>query len=44
MAERDIEWYEKGVKINDTEMAALPLTRHDRHGDWNYTTATTRNV
>jgi hypothetical protein len=38
-AERDTEWYEKGVKISDTEMAALPLARHDWHGDWNYTLA-----
>jgi hypothetical protein len=21
----------------DKELAALPLTRHDFHGDWNYT-------
>jgi len=25
-----------GVKISDQEMAALPITRHDFHGDWNY--------
>ncbi|MFN2503186.1 MAG: hypothetical protein ABR540_02945, partial [Acidimicrobiales bacterium] len=31
------EWYPIGVKISDAEMAALPLTRHDWHGDWNYT-------
>jgi len=36
-AERDTEWYPVGVKISDAEMAALPLTRHDWHGDWNYT-------
>ena len=36
-AERDTEWYEKGVKITDTEMQALPLTLHQWHGDWNYT-------
>lgn len=39
-AERDMEYYAKGVKISDTEMAALPLTRHNWHGDWNYTLAT----
>ena len=43
-AERDTEWYEKGVKISDTEMAALPLNRHHWHGDWNYTLAATPNV
>jgi hypothetical protein len=38
-AERDTERYEKDVKISDTDMAALPLTRHDWHGDRNYTLA-----
>jgi len=36
-AERDTEWYPVGVKISDAEIAGLPLTRHDWHGDWNYT-------
>ncbi|MGI8875850.1 MAG: ISAzo13-like element transposase-related protein, partial [Egibacteraceae bacterium] len=27
----------KGIKISDRQMAALPLERHDFHGDWNYT-------
>jgi transposase len=36
-AERDTDWYPTGVKISDAEMAALPLTRHEWHGDWNYT-------
>jgi hypothetical protein len=25
------------VKVGDAELAAVPLTRHDFHGDWNYT-------
>ena len=29
--------YPPGVKISDEQMAALPLHRHDWHGDWNYT-------
>jgi hypothetical protein len=29
--------YPEGVKITDEQMAALPLDRHDWHGDWNYT-------
>jgi hypothetical protein len=33
----DPNWYPKGVKITDTELAALPLEPHDWHGDWNYT-------
>jgi len=36
-AERDTEYYETGVKVSDKEMAALPLTPHEWHGDWNYT-------
>ncbi len=38
-AERDTEYYETGVKVSDKEMAALPLTPHEWHGDWNYTLA-----
>jgi Rhodopirellula transposase DDE domain len=29
--------YPEGVKVSDEQMAALPLTKHDWHGDWNYT-------
>lgn len=36
-AELDDHDYPKGIKITDQQMAALPLTRHDFHGDWNYT-------
>ena len=36
-AERDDGYYETGVKVSDKELAALPLTRHKFHGDWNYT-------
>ena len=36
-AELDTGTYDTGVKISDAQMAALPLTRHDWHGDWNYT-------
>jgi Rhodopirellula transposase DDE domain len=35
--ELDDSPYETGVKISDRQMDALPLTRHDWHGDWNYT-------
>jgi hypothetical protein len=35
----DPNWYPTGVKVTDTELAALPLNRHDWHGDWNYTFA-----
>ncbi len=36
MAELDTNTYPTGVQICDAEMAALPLTRHPFHGDWNY--------
>jgi hypothetical protein len=36
-AELDDSSYHTGVKISDRQMDALPLTRHDWHGDWNYT-------
>jgi transposase len=35
-AELDNNAYPTGVQIGDAEMAALPLTRHAFHGDWNY--------
>ena len=33
----DPNWYPKGVKITDAELAAVPLDPHDWHGEWNYT-------
>ena len=36
-AELDTGTYPKGTKITDKELAALPLTHHEFHGDWNYT-------
>ena len=36
-ASYDPNWYPTGVKITDTQLDALPLHRHDWHGDWNYT-------
>ena len=38
-ARHDPNWYPKGVKITDRQIAALPLQPHDWHGDWNYTLA-----
>jgi len=29
--------YPTGVKISNAQMAALPVSRHPFHGDWNYT-------
>jgi hypothetical protein len=36
-AELDASAYDTGVKVSDAQMDALPLARHDWHGDWNYT-------
>ncbi len=35
-AQLDTGSYPAGIKISDQQMAALPITRHDFHGDWNY--------
>jgi transposase len=32
----DTERYETGIKVSDEELAAVHLTPHDFHGDWNY--------
>ena len=36
-AELDPGSYPNGVKVSDEQMAALPLDRHNWHGDWNCT-------
>jgi transposase len=36
-AELDPGTYPAGIKISKAELDALPLARHDWHGDWNYT-------
>jgi Rhodopirellula transposase DDE domain len=36
-AELDTGTYPTGAQITGEQMAALPLRRHDWHGDWNYT-------
>lgn len=38
-AEEDLNHYETGTKVSDVELAAVPLMRHNFHGDWNYTIA-----
>lgn len=35
-AELDPSTYETGVKITDTQLAAVPLHKHDFHPEWNY--------
>ena len=36
-AELDDGQYPTGAQVSDAQMKALPLDRHDWHGDWNYT-------
>jgi hypothetical protein len=36
-AELDRGSYPLGVRVSDRELAAVPLRRHDWHGEWNYT-------
>src|ERR687887_1964399 len=36
-AELDRGRYPLGVKVRDQELAAVPLVRHEFHGEWNYT-------
>ena len=36
-AELDRGRYPLGVKVGDQELATVPLTRHEFHGEWNYT-------
>jgi hypothetical protein len=38
-AVEDRNFYETGTKVSDAQLAAVPLTRHEFHGDWNYTIA-----
>jgi transposase len=38
-AEEDLNYYETGTKVTKAELEAVPLARHDFHGDWNYTIA-----
>jgi hypothetical protein len=38
-AELDENKYPKAIKVSDAQLAAVNLTRHSFHGDWNYTIA-----
>ena len=35
--ELDTNSYPAGIKVSDAEIEAVNLTRHDFHGEWNYT-------
>jgi hypothetical protein len=36
-AQLDDRTYERGVEVSDQQLAAVHITRHSFHGDWNYT-------
>ena len=36
-AQLDENHYERGIEITDEQLAAVNITRHAFHGDWNYT-------
>ena len=36
-AQLDQGTYERGLEITNDQLAAVNLTRHTFHGDWNYT-------
>ena len=35
-AQLDTNKYPTDVKVTDEEIAAIPLRKHDFHGEWNY--------
>ena len=41
MASQSPHIYERGVQITDQQLAAVNITRHQFHGDWNYTVSPT---
>jgi hypothetical protein len=42
-AELDENKYPKGIKVSDAQLAAVNLSRHAFHADWNYTIKPHRN-
>jgi hypothetical protein len=43
-AELDENKYPKAVKVSDAQLAAVNLSRHSFHGDWNYSIAPTQKI
>ena len=40
-AQLDQGYYPIGIKVTDKELAGVPITKHDFHGEWNYTISST---
>ena len=38
----ELDTYPIGIKYTNKQVEALPITRHDFHGEWNYTRCATR--
>ena len=38
-AVQDLNTYEKGIEVSDEEFSSLNISRHQFHGDWNYSIA-----
>ena len=36
-ADLDLNPYPTEIKLTDQQKKFIPITRHDFHGDWNYT-------
>jgi hypothetical protein len=36
-AQLDERDYQRGIEVSEEELEAVPITRNDFHGDWNYT-------
>jgi hypothetical protein len=43
-AELDQGYYPTGIKVTDAELAAVPITRDEFHGEWNYTISPSRTT
>jgi Rhodopirellula transposase DDE domain len=36
-AQIDDRTYEKGIEVSEQQLATVAITRHEFHGEWNYT-------
>jgi hypothetical protein len=43
-AELDTGSYPKGIKVKNAELKTVPLTKHQFHGEWNYSIAPSRDT
>ena len=43
-AELDTGSYPKGIKVKNAQLKTVPLTKHEFHGEWNYSIAPSRDT